>query len=207
MAEGGLQRGVLSLPPALSLTPKTFPRHQDPRCSKDTLGPHSPQSRLSVSFSEVLLMGLRFMMRAGAEQLPRKGPLQSPGWRPPRGAPRAEGLPRRPSQHPEVQRPAPAGKAARCSASGPPYPGTEPSRNLSSTSPSLTPLTSSAPPQIASLSGFLTPALSRPHLRARRPQRVVMKPGKGARERPNQPPSRSSTLSSPWSLRSTWRAC
>ena len=67
MAEGGLQRGVLSLPPALSLTPKTFPRHQDPRCSKDTLGPHSPQSRLSVSFSEVLLMGLRFMMRAGAE--------------------------------------------------------------------------------------------------------------------------------------------
>lgn len=69
MAEGGLQRGVLSLPPALSLTPKTFPRHQDARCSEDTLGPHSPQSRLSVSFSEVLLMGLRFMMRAGAEQL------------------------------------------------------------------------------------------------------------------------------------------
>lgn len=80
-------------------------------------------------------MGLRFMMRAGAEQLPRKGPLQSPGWRPPRGAPRAKALPRRPSQHPEVERPAPAGKAARCSASGPPYRGTEPSRNLSSLLP------------------------------------------------------------------------
>ena len=66
-------------------------------------------------------MGLRCMMRAGAELLPGKGALQAAGWRAPAQRPGGRAA-RRPSQHPEGQRPAPAGEAARRAASGRPAP-------------------------------------------------------------------------------------
>lgn len=50
-------------------------------------------------------------------------------------------------------------------------------------------LSPSAPARITSLPGSLTPGSRRPHLGAGRPQRTVMKPGKGQWEVSNQPHS------------------
>lgn len=167
-AEGGLQRGVLSL-----LQPSLFPQRRSLPCRTPAAqypgGLTHPRAGLRVSFSEVLLMALRFMMRAGASSCRGKGHY-NPRLETPRGAPEAGRVAPLALPAPRGAAPAPAGKAARCPASRSTLPwDSAHSRSLSSTSPSLTPLTSSAPPRIASLSGFLTPALSRLHLRARPP--------------------------------------
>ena len=55
-------------------------------------------------------MALRFMMRAGAEQLPRKGPLQSPGWRPRAERPERKGCPAGPPSAPRYSARHPRGR-------------------------------------------------------------------------------------------------
>lgn len=153
-------------------------------------------------------MALRFMMRGGGRAAAEERPITIPRLETPRGAPRAEGLPRWPSQRPEVQRPAPAGKAARCPASGPPYPGT----------PALSQPPPPHRPQLRSLqhrlllgslllglpySGLIAASPEGPGC----PQRVVMKPGKGPREGLQSAPIPFFHSFLPWRLRSTWRAC
>lgn len=190
----GSRRGVLSLPlqPSLSSPRRRSlpPGHPLP---EDTLGPHSPQSRLRVSFSEVLLMALRFMMRAGVEQLPRKSAhYNPPGWRP-RSAPSGRAAP--------AGLPAPRGAAPGTRGEGGSVPGLR--STLPWDSALSQPLLHLTVPNSAHFIGsssiallglpLLRPVAASPEGPATT-QRVVMKPGKGPREGSNQPPSCSSTL-------------
>ena len=66
------------LSPSSPKPPPPVTHPQPPGCSENSLEPHSPQSKASVAFSEVLLVRLRFMMRGGGRAAARKGALQPP---------------------------------------------------------------------------------------------------------------------------------